>query len=67
VHDDEYLEYLLGNPSYLRKEMFIMRRLGRWEVGPNVDENVIKAYNKMHVGYKVQVEWEIGGLKRKWK
>lgn len=44
-----------------------MRRLGRWEVGPNVDENVIKAYNKMHVGYKVQVEWEIGGLKRKWK
>jgi hypothetical protein len=64
VHDDEYLEYLLGDPNYFGKEMFIMRRLGRWEVDHNVDENVIKAYNKMHASYKVQVEWGSGGLKR---
>ena len=25
----------------------------------------IRAYNKMHAGYRVQVEWGIGGLKRK--
>jgi hypothetical protein len=36
-------------------------------VGCNVDYDVIKAYNKMHVTYGVQVEWRIGGLKRKWK
>jgi hypothetical protein len=33
--------------------MFIMKRLGRWEVGPNVNEDAIKAYNNMHVGYKM--------------
>jgi len=25
------------------------------------------AYNKMHVNYKVQIEWGIGGLKHKWR
>jgi hypothetical protein len=33
--------------------MFIMKRIGRREVGPNVDHNVIKAYNTMHVKYRV--------------
>ncbi len=32
-----------------------------------VDHVVVKVYNKMHVEYKVQVEWRIDGLKRKWK
>ncbi len=44
-----------------------MRRVGRCEIGPNDESNVIKAYNKMYVGYKMWVEWGIGGLKRKWK
>ncbi len=47
--------------------MFIMKRIRRCEIGLNVDQDVIRAYNKMHVGYKVQMEWGIGGLKRKWK
>ncbi len=42
--------------------MFIMRRIGRHEIGPN--EDVIRAYNKMH---RMRVEWGIGGLKRKWR
>jgi len=44
-----------------------MRRIKRCEIGPNVDQDAIKAYNKMHVGYRVQVEWGISGLKRKWR
>jgi hypothetical protein len=27
----------------------------------------MQAYNKKHVGFRVQVEWGIGGLKRKWR
>jgi len=49
VHDDEYFKYLLRDPNYLGEEMFIMR-IGMCEVGPNVDPNVIGAYNIMHVG-----------------
>jgi hypothetical protein len=29
--------------------------------------DIMHAYNKMHVGYKVHVEWGIGRLKRKWR
>jgi hypothetical protein len=67
LHGDEYFEYLLGDPSYLGEEMFIMRRIGRCEIGPNADQDVIKAYNKIHAGYGVRVEWGISGLKRKWR
>lgn len=46
--------------------MFIMKRIRRYEIGLNVDQNVIKAYKKMHAGYKVWVEWGTNELKRKW-
>jgi hypothetical protein len=29
--------------------------------------DAMHAYNKMHASYRVQVEWGIGGLKRKWR
>jgi hypothetical protein len=29
--------------------------------------STVKAYNKMHVRYRVKVEWGIGGLKSKWQ
>ncbi len=58
---------MLGDPRYMRNEMFIMRRIGRREVAPNSDLDVIQSYNKMHVGYQMQVEWGIGCLKRKWR
>jgi hypothetical protein len=47
--------------------MFIMRRMGRQELQSNVDHGVVDVYNKMHVGFRVQVEWGISGLKQKWK
>jgi DDE superfamily endonuclease len=67
VHDDDYFEYLLGDPGYIGEEMFIMRRVGRREVPDESDMGAIDLYNRMHAGYRVRVEWGIGGLKRKWK
>jgi hypothetical protein len=67
LHGDEYFEYLLGDLGYLGEDMFIMKRIRRCEIGPNVDQDVIRTYNKMNVGYKVQMEWGIGGLKKKRK
>jgi hypothetical protein len=60
IHHDEFL---LEDPRYLGEEMFIMKRMGRQELPPDVDHGVIQVYNKMHVGFKVQVEWGISGLK----
>ncbi len=31
---------------------------------PLMLQNVIRAYNKMHVKYKMRMEWGIGGLKK---
>jgi hypothetical protein len=31
----------------------------------DVDHAEVKIYNKMHASFKVQVEWGIGGLKKK--
>jgi hypothetical protein len=67
LHDDEYFEYLLENLGYLDENMFIMKRIGRCEVSPNVDQYGIRTYNQMHVGYRMSMEWGIGGLKRKWR
>jgi hypothetical protein len=41
-----------------------MCQFGRHELTPGHEQNVINAYNKMHVGYKVKMEWGIGGLNR---
>jgi hypothetical protein len=41
--------------------------LGRCELAPRHDFDAINAFDKMHVGYKISVEWGIGGLKRMWK
>jgi hypothetical protein len=51
----------------MEEEMFIMQRTGRRGITPNGNMYIVHAYNKMHVGYKVHVEWGIGGLKRKWR
>jgi hypothetical protein len=41
------------------EEMFVMHRLGRWELAPRHGLEVVHAYKKMHEGYKVRVEWGI--------
>jgi hypothetical protein len=67
THNHDYFEYLLGDPGYVGEEMFIMRRVGRREIPDDGDVEVTDAFNAMHAGYRVRVEWGIGGLKRKWK
>ena len=47
--------------------MFIMRRIQGHKIGKEISQEVIDAWNKMHVGYCIQVEWGIGGLKQKWR
>jgi hypothetical protein len=73
VHNDDYFEYLLGDPGYAGEDMFIMRRIGAREnlnsgqTRFDDDENVSNALNKFHAGVHVRVEWGIGIMKRKWK
>jgi hypothetical protein len=47
---------MLGDPNYMKNELFIMKRIGRWEVARNSNLDFIQSYNKMHenasgVGY----------------
>lgn len=65
THSDEYLEYVLGDPGYQGENMFIMKCIGCLELPPDIDDLVLNAFNKMHAGFRVQVECMIGGLKRK--
>ncbi len=44
-----------------------MKRIRRCKVGFNVNQDAINAYNRMHFGYKVRMEWGMGGSKRKWR
>ncbi len=66
LNDDDYFEYFLGNLN-LGEKMFIAKKIGRRETGPNATQDVIKTYNKMYVGYKGRMEGRIGELKRKWR
>jgi hypothetical protein len=63
IHTNKCFKYLLGGPGYLGEVMFVMCWFGRHKLPPMHDQNVINVYNKMHDGYKVKVEHEIGGLK----
>ncbi len=62
THWDEYYEYLLGDLKYLGEEMFIIKRMWKQKLPLDVNHGAIQAYNKMHVGFKIQMEWGIGGL-----
>ena len=66
-HDDVYFEYVLGDPGYMGEEMYIMRRIDKSETMADGDISVTDAFNAMHAGHRVKVEWGIGGLKRKWR
>jgi hypothetical protein len=50
VHKDVYFEYLLGDPRYMGKDMFVMRHIGRCKLAPITNFVAIVAYNKIHVG-----------------
>jgi hypothetical protein len=51
IHDNEYFEFLLGDPRYMGEEMFMMWRIGRHEIIPNANMDAVHAYNKMHASY----------------
>ena len=65
--EDQYFKYILGDSGYVGPEMFIMWRIQRHKIGERISQEVIDAMNKMHVGYRIQIEWGIGGLKQKWQ
>ena len=58
---------LLGDPGYVGEDMFIVRRIGRRKTVVEGEMSVIDAFNSIHSGHRVQVEWGIVGLKRKWR
>jgi hypothetical protein len=66
-HSDGDIEYLLGDPGYIGEEMFIVRRVNCPKIAADGDIHVVDAFNTMHTGHRVQMEWGIGGLKRKWR
>jgi len=66
-HDDDYFEYVLGDPGYAGEEMFIMHRIRPRVAQPDDSIEAIDAFNAVHAGLRVKVEWGIGGMKRKWR
>ena len=52
--------------SYLSEDKFIMRWIGIQELPLHANLPMVEAYNKKHAGKHVNLEWGIGGLKRKW-
>ena len=65
THTNDSFRMLLGNICYVGVNHYILRHMGRGEIPLGFDIPAINAFNKMHVDYRVQVEWGIGGLKRK--
>ncbi len=51
VHTNEYFEYLLGDFSYMGKNMFVMCCIGRREMTFRINLYAIKVYNKMYVAF----------------
>ena len=66
-HTDQYFEYLLGDPGYIGEEMFVMHRIRPRTVRPGQQMDAVDAFNAVHGGIRVRVEWGIGGMKRKWR
>lgn len=59
AHTNNYFEYLLGSLGYNGEDMLIMWKIGRNEVPPGSNDCALQAFNPMHVGYCVHVEWGI--------
>jgi hypothetical protein len=47
VHTYEYFEYLLGEPSYMSEDMFLMHDIKRCELAPEILMDVVREYNKI--------------------
>ncbi len=62
LYTNEYFEYLLGDPSYFGGKMFIMHQFEKHKLALGHDVDEVSVFNKMHVNFKMRVEWGIGGL-----
>ncbi len=47
--------------------MSIKHIIARHELVDDVDHDIVKACNNIHVKYKMQIKWEISGFKCKWR
>ena len=55
THDDanQYFEYVLGHSGHVGTKMFILCRIQGQEMGAEVAQPMVDAWNKMHVGYRI--------------
>jgi hypothetical protein len=47
------------------EEKFIMHGIGQHELALDAYHDTMRTFNKMHVSFRIHMEWRIGGLKRK--
>jgi hypothetical protein len=59
LHDDKYFEHFLGDLGYLSEEMFVMRRIGKCEVGLMLIKMLLELTTKYMLGIKCEFS---GGL-----
>jgi hypothetical protein len=43
----------LGNPRYMGEYLFIMCKIGGWELVPNANHDPMKIFNKMHARFNL--------------
>ena len=46
THDDDYFEYLLGDPGYVDEDMFIIRRIGQREIADENDDLTLQSFKQ---------------------
>lgn len=63
AHINEYVEMVLGDVSYIGTNHSLLHRMRKGEIPPCIDcrHHHIDVFNKMHIGYRIRVEWGIGG------
>jgi hypothetical protein len=66
-HEPPYIEFLIGDLGYIGNKKYIIKRIGRKEIAPKANLPAIVAFNKLCDGYRIHVEWGIGGIKQKWR
>jgi hypothetical protein len=55
MEKNDHFEYFLGDLGYMGEKMFIKYMIEWWELVQDVDHDVVHAFNKMQVSFKVQV------------
>lgn len=56
-----------GDLLYMGGNMFIIHMITQWELALNANHVAMWTFTKMHAYFRMQMEWGISGLKRKWR